>query len=156
MIARRSATQLAVMRTHSGSFRPRGAPGGEQEGRIRLDEQAAGGHERDDVGRRLLAGPEREPRDRDGEPEVKHARARTRPSRRRSGSRRAVDPRRMPRRLERPEPGGLELRDERVLGVGPAGLRANVEDRGLARLEREREVPPRFASWSGIGENTRS
>ena len=74
-----------MTRTHSGSLRERGAPGGAEERRIGLDEQAIGGHERGDLGRRLLAAPEDEAREADREPEVDDRSAVVERARRTSG-----------------------------------------------------------------------
>ena len=61
VVPRVSASHAAVTRTHSGSLRERGAPGGERNGESVSTSRRSAGAERGDLGRRLLAAPEDEP-----------------------------------------------------------------------------------------------
>ncbi len=138
---RRSATHAAVTRTHSGSLRERGAPGGDRNGESVSTSRRSVGHERSDLGRGLLAAPEDEAREADREAEVDDRPSVVeRPGVRVDDRRRAVPERRGPARV--PHPGRAQLVEQRVLGVAPPLGRAAVEDRRLAGLEREREVAP--------------
>ena len=131
---RRSATQPAVTRTHSGSFRQRGAPGGERNGEsVSTSRRSAGtsaatsadasSPRRKTSPEKLIASAELEHRlgvvDRPGE---------------------GVDDGRRPvaerAAQSAADTGRAQLLEQRVLGVAPARRRAAVEDRRLAGLER--------------------
>ena len=135
-----SASHAPVTRTHSGSFRDRGAPGGARKGEsVSISTRSAGTSAATSADASSPA-PKDEPREADGEPEVDDLPAVVE----RAGVR--VDHRRRPL-PERGAPAGVadarraELRDEGVLRVAPAVGRAAMEDRRLAGLEREGKVP---------------
>ena len=139
---RSSATQAAVTRTHSGSLRPRGAPGGERNGESVSTRSRSAGYEADDVGGRLLARPERQARDADRRAELEHRLGVVeRAAERVDDDRAAASP-----------PNARSSREERVLGVALARPRPAVEDRRLAGLGGEREVP---AEVRELGEDRR-
>ncbi len=137
---RHSASHAPVTRTHSGSLRERGAPGGERNGESVSIEQAVRGDERRHLGRALLAPSEHEAGEADGQTEVDdRATVVGRTRVRVDDGGRPVAERLGPAGL--PHPGAAKLLEQGVLGVALPIGRAAVEDRGLAGREREGEVP---------------
>ena len=141
---RRSATHAAVTRTHSGSLRERGAPGGDRNGESVSTRTRSSGT-------RAATSPEASSPRRNTRPENEIARPEVdhrptvvhRPRIRVDDGRRAVAERRGPPAV--PHPGRPQLGEECVLRVASALGRAAVEDGRLAGLEREREVAPQVA-----------
>ena len=130
----------AVIRTHSGSFRDRGAPGGARNGEsVSISRRSSGtiaatsadasSPRRKTSPEKLIARPEIDDR-----PSVVE-----RPGIRVDDGRRSVPEGRGPRRAA--DAGLHELRHERVLRVASTLGRAAVQDGGLAGRECEREVP---------------